>query len=459
MQNKKTLKIGSSDFKDIIEGNNYFVDKSLLIKDFYQNSNDIILMPRPRRFGKTLNLSMLEYFFDINKNGNNNLFSHLKISKNKSFCETHQNKHPVINITLKNVDENNWGNCLESLKSLISEELYEKHSYLLDSTKLSFLDKKNFKDILLEKASLSKYKKSIFYLSKYLRKHFNKKVIILVDEYDAPIINAFRNSNFDFEKKYYNNVINFMQTFLGSVFKGNEENLQKGLLTGVMRVGKESLFSKWNNLDVFPITSKYFSEYFGFTEKETKDLLSYFNLESNFENVKKWYDGYVFGDTDKIYNPWSIVNYISDNEEDFKAYWVNTSADTLIREKISDYLLSSQAYWYWTTIIVTLTTVLLVFTVPENAYPLVYARYILGSIYVLWLPGYTFIKALFPEKELDNIERVALSIGLSLAPVPLVGLFLNYTPWGIRLTPITLSLLALTITFATAAIIREHQTN
>ena len=130
---------------------------------------------------------------------------------------------------------------------------------------------------------------------------------------------------------------------------------------------------------------------------------------------------------------------------------------TLIREKISDYLLSSQAYWYWTTIIVTLTTVLLVFTVPENAYPLVYARYILGSIYVLWLPGYTLIKALFPEKELDNIERVALSIGLSLALVPLVGLFLNYTPWGIRLTPITLSLLALTITFATAAIIREHQ--
>ncbi len=334
MQNKKTLEIGSSDFRDIIEGNNYFVDKTMFIYEFFNRNSKVALISRPRRFGKTLNLSMLEYFFDIRKKRDNNLFSHLKISKNKSFCETHQNKHPVINITLKNIDESDWENCLESLKSLISEELYEKHSYLLDSTKLSFLDKKNFKDILLEKASLSKYKKSIFYLSKYLRKHFNKKVIILVDEYDAPIINAFRNSNFDFEKKYYNNVINFMQTFLGSVFKGNEENLQKGLLTGVMRVGKESLFSKWNNLDVFGITSKYFSEYFGFTEKETKDLLSYFNLENNFENVKKWYDGYVFGDTDKIYNPWSIVNYISDNEEDFKAYWVNTSADTLIREKI-----------------------------------------------------------------------------------------------------------------------------
>lgn len=127
-------------------------------------------------------------------------------------------------------------------------------------------------------------------------------------------------------------------------------------------------------------------------------------------------------------------------------------------QKLTTYLHSSQAYWYWTTIILTLTTTLLIFTVPENVFPLVYARYILGSIFVLWLPGYTFIKALFIEKELDNIERAALSIGMSLALVPITGLLLNYTPWGIRLTPIIISLLALTITFATAAIIREHQT-
>jgi len=130
---------------------------------------------------------------------------------------------------------------------------------------------------------------------------------------------------------------------------------------------------------------------------------------------------------------------------------------TLTPQKLTTYLHSSQAYWYWTIIILTSTTILLVFTIPENAFPLVYARYILGSIFVLWLPGYTFIKALFPEKELDSIERVALSIGMSLALVPITGLLLNYTPWGIRLTPITISLLALTLTFATAAIIREHQ--
>jgi len=133
-------------------------------------------------------------------------------------------------------------------------------------------------------------------------------------------------------------------------------------------------------------------------------------------------------------------------------------SQTYTPEKLTNYLRSSQAYWYWITIILTLTTALLVFTVPENAFPLVYARYILGSIFILWLPGYTFIKALFPQKELDNIERVALSIGMSLALVPIIGLLLNYTPWGIRLTPITISLLALTFTFATAAIIREHQT-
>jgi len=131
---------------------------------------------------------------------------------------------------------------------------------------------------------------------------------------------------------------------------------------------------------------------------------------------------------------------------------------TLTPEKLTNYLRSSQAYWYWITIILTLTTALLVFTIPENAFPLVYARYILGSIFVLWLPGYTLIKALFPEKELDSIERVSLSIGMSLALVPMIGLLLNYTPWGIRITPITISLLAVTLTFATAAIIRDHQT-
>jgi len=152
-----------------------------------------------------------------------------------------------------------------------------------------------------------------------------------------------------------------------------------------------------------------------------------------------------------------ILDRILDLQEKEKIH-LETSQTPLTPRKLTNYLRSSQAYWYWTTITLTLATAILIFTIPENAFPLVYARYIFGSIFVLWLPGYTFIKALFPQKELDNIERVALSIGMSLALVPITGLLLNYTPWGIRLTPITISLLALTLAFATAAIIREHQT-
>ncbi len=333
MKNNKTLKIGSSNFKMIIEGNHYFVDKTALIYEFFYTQDDVNLMTRPRRFGKTLNLSMLDYFFNINNDINKNLFEEFEISKNKDFCEKNQNKYPVINLTLKDIDENNWEDCFEALKDLISK-LYKNFIFLLNSEKMMDYEKEIFMKIIRRSAKRIDFKNSLSDLSEYLRKHFNKKVIILVDEYDAPIIKAFRNSNYENEKTYYNNVINFMQTFLGKTFKGNEENLQKGMLTGVMRVGRESIFSKWNNLKVFSITSPYFSDKFGFTEKETKKILKYFSLENNYSGVKKWYDGYTFGDTSVIYNPWSIVNYIAYKEEGFKAHWVNTSSDTLIREKV-----------------------------------------------------------------------------------------------------------------------------
>ncbi len=286
MKNKKTLKIGSSDFKMIVEGNHYFVNKTLLIHEFFYSQNDVLLITRPRRFGKTLNLSMIHYFFDIKQK--NNLFLDFEISKNKSFCDSNQNKYPVINITLKDIDENNWEDCLENFKYVISE-LYEKNIFLLESKKMTILDKKNFNDILFEKASLTKYKNSISNLCEYLKKHFNKKVIVLVDEYDAPIIKAFQNSKYSNDKTYYRKVINFIQTFLGSVFKGNEENLQKGMLTGVMRIGKESIFSKWNNLDTYGITSTYFADKFGFTEKEIYEILKHFNLNKDVKKIKEWY--------------------------------------------------------------------------------------------------------------------------------------------------------------------------
>ncbi|OQX98807.1 MAG: hypothetical protein B6I24_04390 [Bacteroidetes bacterium 4572_128] len=198
---------------------------------------------------------------------------------------------------------------------------------MLNSDKIKDYEKEIIKKIIIETAKDKIYKFSLEFLCEFLKKHFNKKVIVLVDEYDAPIIKAFQNSKYSNDKTYY-------QTFLGSVFKGNEENLQKGMLTGVMRIGKESIFSKWNNLDTYGITSTYFADKFGFTEKEIYEILKHFNLNKDVKKIKEWYDGYKFGNIDNIYNPWSIVNYISKVNDGFKTYWVNTSGDSLIRDEI-----------------------------------------------------------------------------------------------------------------------------
>jgi len=339
METKKTLKVENSDFKRIIENNYYFVDKSALIYEFFTSSSYISLMPRPKRFGKTLNLSMLEYFFDITKKESSKLFLELEISDNKQFCEAHQNKYPVINISLKDIKETNWENCLESFKNTI-QKIYENNIFLLKSTKLDSYSKKTFKSIILNEAKLIDYKLSLKNLCQYLKQHFEKDVIILVDEYDAPIINAFKNTqkpikNTKGKITYYEEVINFMQTFLGSAFKGNND-LQQGLITGVMRIGRESIFSEWNNFSVYGITSTYFADKFGFTKSETIKMLNYFGLENKIEDVEKWYDGYKFGNIEKIYNPWSIVNYIANVNDGFKAYWVNTSDDSIIKERINE---------------------------------------------------------------------------------------------------------------------------
>jgi len=339
------LRIGSSNFKTIITDNGYFVDKTMLIKDFFENNSYILLMPRPKRFGKTLNLSMIEHFFDIQKPESAQLFSDFEISRETDFCKQHQNKYPVINISLKGIKEISWEDCLESFKLTISE-LYDKHSYLLKSDKLDTYQKDSFYDIILKKASEAEFRFSLQNLSKYLKRHFKEDVIILVDEYDAPIINAFKNTPNPIKGEkgkttYYENVISFIQTFLGEAYKGNN-CLKKGLLTGVMRVGLDCrdtpwcVFTEWNNFDVFGITSTYFADKFGFTQNETAKLLTYFGLENDMDTIKKWYNGYKFGDVEEIYNPWSIVNYISKEKDGFVPYWVNTGDTALIKERITE---------------------------------------------------------------------------------------------------------------------------
>ncbi|MEA3445024.1 MAG: AAA family ATPase, partial [Bacteroidota bacterium] len=281
-----------------------------------------------------------ENFFDIRKKDSAILFKEFEISEKKDFCKQHQNKYPVINLSLKGIKETSWDKCLEIFKYTISK-LYQEHRYLLKSEKLESNEKQTFETIIEETGSETKYNTSLQNLSNYLKKHFNEKVIILVDEYDTPIISAFKNTAKPIKSEkgkttYYEHVISFMQTFLGEAFKGNEENLSKGLLTGVMRVGRESIFSEWNNLSVFGITSAYFSDKFGFTQRETEHLLKYFGLQSHNHEIEKWYNGYKFGNTDKIYNPWSIVNYISKVDDGFKSYWVNTGDYSLIKERISE---------------------------------------------------------------------------------------------------------------------------
>jgi len=338
MKTKKTLKIGRSEFDLIIKGNHYFVDKTMLIFDFYNNANDIILFPRPRRFGKTLNLSMIEHFFDIQKPESAKLFTDFAISKEIDFCNEHQNKYPVINISLKSVKETDWEKCLDKFKGLISK-LYNEHKYLLQSDKLGIYEKSLFERLLMKTANDVEYKDSLQSLSNCLTIHFGQKTIILVDEYDAPIISAFQYTKPPIKTfqsgnpTFYEKVINFMQGFLGDAFKGND-TLKKGLLTGVMRVGRESIFSEWNNFDVFGVTSHYYSDKFGFVQTEIDELLSYFQLEEKKEEIERWYNGYKFGSTEKIYNPWSIVNYIAKPKDGFRPYWVNSGDYTLIKSRI-----------------------------------------------------------------------------------------------------------------------------
>ncbi|MEA3451120.1 MAG: AAA family ATPase, partial [Bacteroidota bacterium] len=339
MTQRKRIELGYSDFKEFMLSNNYFVDKTMLIYELFWQGAYISLIPRPKRFGKTLNLSMIEHFFDIQKPESAKFFDDFEITKHKDFCKEHQNKYPVINISLKSIKETNWNSCLNKFKGLVSD-LYKKNKYLLKSDKLEKEEKQLFNNIILETANTTKYKESLLKLSQYLRKHFNQKVVILIDEYDAPIITAFNNTNnpiksIDKEKKtYYEEVINFMQGFLGDAYKGNDINLKKGFLTGVMRVGKESIFSEWNNFHVYGTTIPYFSDKFGFTQQETEKILTYFGLDNKISDVKKWYDGYQFGKTAQIYNPWSVVSYIANKESGFKPYWVNSGDYSLIKNRI-----------------------------------------------------------------------------------------------------------------------------
>jgi len=316
---KKAVPVGIEDFERIINEDYYYVDKTILIEELLINRAPVTLFTRPRRFGKTLNMSMIKSFFDIkNKEENKKLFENLKISNSEYMSE--QGKYPVIFISLKDLKGNSWEENFILIKKYI-KNIYMEFYNLKD--KLNPIFKNDFEKIVMEKEDAD-WLYALKNLSNYLYEYYGEKAIILIDEYDAPIINAF-------DKGYYNEAINFFQTFYSSALKTNN-SLKYGVLTGITRIIKEGIFSGLNNLKVDTILNKKYSEYFGLLESEVVEMLDYFGMKYKIEEVKEWYNGYIFGESE-VYNPWSIVNYI-DNRE-IKAYWANVSGNTLLENMLN----------------------------------------------------------------------------------------------------------------------------
>ena len=316
----KGIGIGVSDFKMLRVRDNYFIDKSLFIKNILDNQSNVALITRPRRFGKTLNMSMLRYFLDCNKKDTKPLFEGLKIMEQGEEYTSKLGAYPCIYITLKDVRGRNYENMMLSLQTELVE-LFIEHAYLLKSEKLLDIEKEMFSTVLNLKANEVQTQNSVKLLSKLLYKEFDKPVYLIIDEYDVPLQSAY-------VEGYYEEAVKFLRSFYGVTFKDNAY-LEKTVLTGVSRVAKESIFSGANNFDVYTVLNKEFSEDFGITTEEMKKVISDFNVEENEEEIKKWYDGYVIGNTGGIYNPWSILNYLKNR--DLIPYWVNTSSNDLIK--------------------------------------------------------------------------------------------------------------------------------
>ena len=317
---KKGIGVGIEDFKKIIEEDCYYFDKTNYIEELLKDKTEIKLFTRPRRFGKTLNMTTLKYFFDVrNAEENRKLFKDLYIEKLEYFKE--QGQYPVIFITMKDLKKNTWEQMNFAVKSLISN-LYNEFEYIRE--KLNEKDLIEFEKIWFKKED-GDYDNSLRLLSEYLYNYYQKKVVLLIDEYDNPLIVANQNG-------YYKEAINFYRNLYSSALKTNS-NLKMGVLTGIVQVAKEGIFSGLNNVITYNILGNDFETFFGLSEEEVENSLKYFELEYEIEEVKKWYDGYKFGNSE-VYNPWSIINYLRTKE--LQAYWVNTSDNALIYDSLKN---------------------------------------------------------------------------------------------------------------------------
>ena len=320
LRDKRPLPIGISDFKTVIEENYYYADKTDMIGDILDDRAMVTLFTRPRRFGKTLNMSMMKYFFEIeNAEENKKLFDGLAIS-NKEYMKE-QGQYPVIFISFRNIEEENWEDCYFEIKNIISRT-YNEFEFLRETLNQSELAE--FDSIWLKKEKAD-WKGSLKNLTRYLYKYYDrKKVVVLIDEYDTPIIQSY-------QEKYYKKLISFFKRFYGDVMKDNEY-IQFGIMTGILRIAKEGIFSGLNNLKVNTIFSEKYSEYYGLTEEEVLEAVKYYDMEYEMQDIRKWYDGYQFGKSE-VYNPWSIINFL--NERELKAYWIGVSGNSMINDLLS----------------------------------------------------------------------------------------------------------------------------
>lgn len=322
----KKLPVGIDDFEKLRREEFYYIDKTGLIRDLLSNWGEVNLFTRPRRFGKTLNMSMLKCFFEIG--ADKTLFDGLTISQETALCEKYSGKFPVIFISLKGVDGLSFANARDMLWEIIQKEL-RRLQYLLQDDRLPQLDKKSFIDLTTAEAGDAVIQKSLLLLTELLYKYYGQKVILLIDEYDVPLDKAFQHG-------YYNEMVSLLRGLFGQALKTNEF-LQFAVLTGCLRVSKESIFTGLNNFKVLSITDTRFDEHFGFTEAEVAELLKYYRLEGHLAEAKEWYDGYRFGDAN-IYCPWDVVSYAdhltADPYAEPEAFWINTSGNDLVKHFI-----------------------------------------------------------------------------------------------------------------------------
>ena len=316
---RKRIYIGAESFEKIREDDYFYIDKTLFIQELLEKKGEVTLITRPRRFGKTLNMSMLRSFFDISRDSKT-LFDGLDISKHQDICDKYQNKYPVISLSLKNVDVNTYREAIESIGELVST-IFHENLYVCESENLNEYDRKSFHRYCTMEASEVSLRSALKFLTSYLYAYHKKRVIVLLDEYDAPIDNAERNG-------YYQEMIGFMRGFLGSVFKTNDY-LEFGVLTGVQRISKEGLFSSFNNPKVCGVLDAAYATCFGFTEDEIKLACDMYEISEKYDEVKSWYDGYRFGGQD-MYNPWSITMYL--DKQKLENYWVNTGSVQVLRD-------------------------------------------------------------------------------------------------------------------------------